>query len=139
MKRILFATDGSKFSEHASSMVKEYLQAWPEAKLTVLYVTAKENYAYDLIPEAVDRYEKQLAKQIEQDALEKWFAPWKNRVMFLHLFGHPSTTICTVAEEEQSDIIIVGSHGRGAIDRMLLGSVAQSVLHRTKKPVLVVR
>lgn len=139
MEKILFATDGSEFSEHAASLVKEYLQAWPEAKLTILYVTAKENYAYDLIPEAVDKYEKQIAKQIEQDALEKWFALWKKRVMFLHLFGHPSTTICQVAEEDHSDIIIVGSHGRGAIDRMLLGSVSQSVLHRTDRPVLVVR
>lgn len=69
MKKILFATDGSEFSEHAATSVKEFLQAWPEAKLTILYVTAKENYAYDLIPEAVDRYEKQIAKQIELDAL----------------------------------------------------------------------
>src|SRR5699024_3256476 len=54
MKTILFATDGSKSSEHAGEMIKEYLEAFPQAELIILYVTSKEDYAYDLIPDVVD-------------------------------------------------------------------------------------
>jgi nucleotide-binding universal stress UspA family protein len=139
MKKLLIATDGSKYSEHAASIAKDFLQAWPELELIVCYVTVKENYAYDLIPDAVDRFEEQITKQIEKEAMENWFASWNDRVKFLHATGHPSISICEVAEQEQVEMIIVGSHGRGAIDRMLLGSVAHGVLHRSKKPVLVVR
>ncbi|WP_339060805.1 universal stress protein [Tepidibacillus marianensis] len=139
MKRVLFATDGSEYSEHAARMTGEFLDAWSEATAVVLYVTAKENYAYDLVPNAVDRYEKQLAQQIQNEIVERLFAKWKNRVQFLHRTGHPSITICEVAKEEQADLIIVGSHGRGIVDRALLGSVAHGVLHRSHIPVLVVR
>lgn len=55
----------------------------------------------------------------------------------MHHTGHPSITICEVAKEVQADLIVVGSHGRGFIDRALLGSVAHGVLHRSHIPVLI--
>ncbi len=137
MKKFLFATDGSECSEHAARMTGEFLEAWPYAIAVVLYVTARENYAYDLVPDAVNRYEEQLAQQIQEDVMERLLAKWKNRVQFLHRTGHPSITICEVAKEVQADLIVVGSHGRGFIDRALLGSVAHGVLHRSHIPVLI--
>ncbi|TRM12918.1 universal stress protein [Lentibacillus cibarius] len=139
MKSILFATDGSKSSEHAGEMVKEYLKAWPEVELFVLYVTAKENYAYDLVPDVVDHYEDQIKKEIKKTVENQMYNEWKDRVHFVHEVGHPSTTICNVAKEKDVDLIVVGSHGRGFFDRTLLGSVAHAVLNRSELPVLVVR
>lgn len=139
MKKILFATDGSTASEAAAKMTGDFLDAWPEARVTVLYVTAKENYAYDLVPEAADKYEEQLTEQIKKKVTERLLAPWRDRLCFLHHTGHPSLTICETAKSEGADLIIVGSHGRGVIDGALLGSVAHGVLHRTHLPVLVVR
>lgn len=139
MKSIVFATDGSKSSEHAGEMVKEYLKAWPEAELYVLYVTVKENYAYDLVPDTVDHVEDEINKKIRQTVENQLYSEWKDRVHFIHKAGHASTTICNVAKEKNADLIIVGSHGRGFIDRALLGSVAHGVLNRAELPVLVVR
>lgn len=53
--------------------------------------------------------------------------------------GDPGPTICTVAANEGFDLIVIGSHGSGAIRRMLLGSVSHHVLHHAPCPVLVVR
>lgn len=138
MKKILFATDGSEYSDHAAQMAKEYLDAWPEATLTVLYVTAKENYAYDLIPDIVDKSEDQIAKRIKQDVLRR-FGKRMDKVEFMHKTGHPGITICNTAKERCVDLIMVGSHGKGIIDRALIGSVANGVLHRAHVPVLVVK
>jgi nucleotide-binding universal stress UspA family protein len=51
----------------------------------------------------------------------------------------PASTIATVADEEAVDVVAIGSHGRGGLARLVLGSVATGVLQRSKVPVLIVR
>ncbi len=55
-------------------------------------------------------------------------------------WGHPVEEILKEAEASRSDLIVIGSHGRSALEAALLGSVAFGVIHKdTKIPVLVVR
>ena len=51
--------------------------------------------------------------------------------------GVPIPTIVEAAKEY--DLLVMGTHGRTGLDRLLLGSVTEGVLHRTSVPVLVVR
>ena len=51
----------------------------------------------------------------------------------------PSDGIIQVAEERGADLIVMGSHGRRGIRRLLLGSQANDVLARSKVPVLIVK
>jgi nucleotide-binding universal stress UspA family protein len=53
--------------------------------------------------------------------------------------GDVGGTVCRVAGELSVDVIVVGSHGRGAIARILLGSVSDQVVRHAPCPVLVVR
>ena len=53
--------------------------------------------------------------------------------------GVPRTEIVKYAEESKSDLIILGSHGRGVISSAILGSTANAVLHAAKQDILVVR
>jgi nucleotide-binding universal stress UspA family protein len=53
--------------------------------------------------------------------------------------GVPAVALADLAEEMDADLIVVGSNGRGALSRILLGSVAGGVLHNTRRPVLLVR
>ena len=55
------------------------------------------------------------------------------------LFGSPESRIVETAEEFGADLIIVGSHGYSRWERLLLGSVSQSVVHHAPCSVLVVR
>ena len=52
--------------------------------------------------------------------------------------GYPAEVILSVADEEKCDIIIMGTHGKGVISHTFLGSVAERVLRRTRKPVFVI-
>lgn len=53
--------------------------------------------------------------------------------------GQPSKTIVEYAEENGVDHIVIGSHGRSGVSRILLGSVAESVIRRASVPVTIVR
>jgi len=61
------------------------------------------------------------------------------RVSFLVWEGEPGPSIVEAAASEQVDLVIVGSHGRGAVKRFVLGSVSEYVVRRASCPVLVVR
>jgi nucleotide-binding universal stress UspA family protein len=60
-------------------------------------------------------------------------------VTFLLWTGEPGDQIVAAAEAEQVDMIVVGSHGRGTVGRLLLGSVSEHVVRNAACPVLVVR
>jgi nucleotide-binding universal stress UspA family protein len=140
MRTILFATDGSECSKKAGKMAMSFLATYPSAQLIVLHVI-RPLYMGDglgFAPQAgslvLDKYAEEVVQEVKQD-----FAEWQDRVRIETKYGSPAVAICETAEEVGADLIIVGSHGRGAVDRLLLGSVSHGVLNRAKQPVLVVR
>ena len=60
-------------------------------------------------------------------------------VSFLVWEGDPGDMIVSAAEAEHVDMVVVGSHGRGAVGRLFLGSVSEHVVRHAPCPVLVVR
>ena len=60
-------------------------------------------------------------------------------VSFLVWTGDPGESIVSAAEAEGVDLVVVGTHGRGTIGRLLLGSVSDHVVRSAPCPVLVVR
>jgi nucleotide-binding universal stress UspA family protein len=60
-------------------------------------------------------------------------------VDFLVWEGDPGQSIIEAAQAEGADVIVVGSHGRGAVGRFLIGSVSDHVVRNAQCPVLVVR
>ncbi len=62
---------------------------------------------------------------------------WKTRVA--HAPGYAAETIAAFAVAEKPDLIVMGTHGHGALGNAVLGSVATGVLARCKVPVLLIR
>ena len=60
-------------------------------------------------------------------------------VLFLVWTGDPGDVIVEAAEAEHAHMVLVGSHGRGTVGRLLLGSVSEFVVRNAPCPVLVVR
>jgi nucleotide-binding universal stress UspA family protein len=58
---------------------------------------------------------------------------------YLYLPGNPAESIASLAERDGHDLLVMGSHGHGALANLLLGSVATQVMARCSTPVLLIR
>lgn len=88
--------------------------------------------------EAPDEKENtQAMTEQAQSLISYYFPEWKIRTEAL--WGTPETKLVEKADEWKPDLIVVGSHGRGAIGRFFLGSVSQKVLHEAHCSVRIAR
>lgn len=137
---ILVAIDGSEISEKAFDDAIRQANAW-KADLHAVYVV--ESGLFSDIP--VDSKLEIMYSLLEQEgitALEKIkeIAQKKNITVTTHFEqGHAGDTILSTAEKIKADLIIMGSHGKSNIDRILIGSVSSFVVEHSKVSVLVVR
>jgi nucleotide-binding universal stress UspA family protein len=146
-KRILIATDGT---ELASKAVAHGLALAKIDKAPVTIVTVTDIWsAFDMAHESrtgtrnpIDEFEKQAAagaKKILDSARELARAQGVEAALIHVPDKHPAEGIVAKAEEIGADLIVMASHGRRSINRLLLGSVANEVVTHSKVPVLVVR
>ena len=72
--------------------------------------------------------------------LEK-VTPSDPAIAFTHrlAMGDPASEICRIAADEKAEMIVLGTHGRTGMFRLLMGSVAESILRHAPCPVLVYR
>jgi nucleotide-binding universal stress UspA family protein len=141
MRPILLATDGSSTAAEAAKTAIELATALDAP----LVVTSVWDVAYEpmgfgfgpVLPD-VDRLGHEQAERIVEEAA----APAREAGLEVETIvrrGRPVEQICTIADEHDPNLVVVGSHGWGAFRRTLFGSVSTGVLHQARQPVLVVR
>lgn len=141
---ILIATDGSPVGDKAISHGLALAKALG-AKVTLVKVTemwsALDVAGRDALAK-IETYE-QAAKKAADDILARAAVSAKAvGVAFetAHIADRaPYDGIISAADERNCDLIVMGSHGRRGLGKLLLGSQAQNVLTHTTRPVLVVR
>jgi len=140
-KHVLVPADGSEQSKKA---LEHALAEFPDAEITVLNVIDPIDVGYSstvgMPGYSEEWYEesKENAEQLFDDAQETADEHGVTLVTETEL-GRPSQVIVKYADENDVDQIIMGSHGRSGVSRILLGSVAETVVRRSPIPVTVVR
>jgi nucleotide-binding universal stress UspA family protein len=138
---ILLAIDGSKFTKRMLAYVAAH-DEWLGGKhrytvLTVVPLMHPRAAAFTA-HDAIRRHYQQ-----EQEAVFKpvraFFARHRLDAEFVGQAGDPAERIAEHARTHKPDLIVLGSHGRGHLARLLMGSVATKVLATTQVPVLLVR
>ena len=138
--KILVAIDGSKMSEKAVQTAVEEARVL-NARVHVLYVI--ETGLFSSLP--MDNTWEVMYSMLEKEgnaALDrmKKLASDRGVEAEVHIRqGHAGTEILRAADEIGADLIVVGSHGKSNIDRLLLGSVSSFVVSNSKISVTVVR
>jgi nucleotide-binding universal stress UspA family protein len=154
IKKILYATDLSKNSSYAFfyavGMARRH-----NARIVILHVIQP---VYPMYPEAISPYvmemlegakrkEREMDLEVMKTNLQEFCKRTETQIgspcvglvsKILVPPGHPVEEILKAADEEGCDAIVLGTHGKGFLRQTFLGSVAGSVLERTRKPVFVI-
>jgi nucleotide-binding universal stress UspA family protein len=144
-KHILLATDGSTASAHAAALAVD-LARTQGAKLTAIYVV--DPYPYMLMGEANPYGFQAYMAAAQEHAAQAHAAvavlcgqggePVEMQARMIENVAAASGIIQS-AQESGADLIVIGSHGRSGIMRLMLGSVASRVVAESAIPVLVAR
>ena len=137
IRRILLATDLSATSDGASSQALDLARDLAAELLVVSVIDPTNGAVADRPAGRVDqlRADRELvARGLVTRGRESGV-----RVTFLIWQGDPGEAIVDAARSEAVDLVVVGSHGRGSMGRLLIGSVSDHVVRHAPCPVLVVR
>lgn len=146
-KHILIATDGSELADRA---LDHGLALAKELKASVTIVTVTQLWsAFDMAQEArrtgsnpLRQFEDMTAasaKVILDTAAQKAKAVGVTCELVHVPDQHPAEGIVAIAQKKGCDLIVMGSHGRRTVGRLILGSQANEVLAHSKVPALIVR
>jgi nucleotide-binding universal stress UspA family protein len=140
MRTILHPTDFSESSEYSCRLACSLTRSCG-AHLIVLHVLERPLLAYSGVmtappppgPSAEQR------QSVQQQLLR--IKPADPAIGVEHLLeeGDPATAILQVAQERECQLIVMGTHGRTGLGRLLMGSVAEQVVRKASCPVLTVK
>jgi len=145
-KRILVPTDFSNYADNALRQAVDIAKQY-HAKIFLLHVIG------DHIRQCIEDYclSDAVVKEIEQDSMMASIDNLKKEINRLsddssdvEISGYvkrgvPSEEVLQEQEEKDIDLIVMASHGRTGISRILIGSVAEKVMRGAKCPVMLVR
>ncbi len=140
---ILLATDFSEPSRLAQDYARSLAKAFG-AQISVLHVLedlAAHAWTTEVYVAALPGVHEEMERQA-RERLEALFTPEESaefRVQLELRMGSPFVEIVRYAREQPADLVVLGTHGRGPIAHMLLGSVAERVVRKAPCPVLTVR
>ena len=145
-KKILVAIDGSPFSDKAAEEAIRLAAGTPSQFKSKVYAmlilpSAPRSTFTDFVPnkpitetQQWDEMKERIFYVVRKNAAEANI-PLEMKV----IYGDPAEELIKFAEEEEIDVIVIGSSGKGFLKRKLLGSVSHKVVRDAKCSVYVVR
>lgn len=141
-KKILFPTDFSEVATRALEFVKQLKDSGAEEVILLNVLEEKYFYLSEEFP-AIDL--ETLDQNLKKDVMKKVTAIANTlfgkgfKVKVITARGVPAAEILRIEQEERVSLIVLGSHGVRNLKEMLLGSVSEAVIRKSKQPVLVVK
>ena len=142
INKIMVAVDGSDYSDKAVDYAIDLAEKF-SAKLTVIHVVKTpitfKNDLWDsqLMADVLDRFGKDGQSLLSSTLSKAIKAGIRSSTKLLQ--GNPADVIIKIAEDEDYDLIVLGSRGLGSVSRILLGSVSDNVSRHAKCPVLIIK
>lgn len=123
-------TDGSKYAEKAEDVAISVVKKF-NAKLVILHIIdEKLIYPYEVLEEEGNNILKKAAEKAEEQNV---------KVETVLIVGNPTRDMPKIVEKTDADLIVIGTHGKTGLEKLLMGSVAENTIKTVKIPVLLVK
>jgi nucleotide-binding universal stress UspA family protein len=149
ISNILIGIDDSKYAEYAASYGFDIARTF-NAHVGLVHIVepavAPDNNADTIMgmpmqsPNFNDANLLDMQKDRSDNIIDRTIAKYADGLQVTHFneYGSTADGILSCSKEFKADLIVIGTHGRTGIDRLLMGSVAESVVRNSHVPVLVV-
>ena len=137
--KVLIAADGSPYTERTLELAEKDQWFGDAYEYTVLYVVPQMPLRAQAVldPEAVRGYYEDEAEEVFKP-VRKYLGARDVKLNFVYKVGNAAEVISSTAEEEDFDLIIMGTQGRGRLTNLVMGSVVTGVLARCETVVVLV-
>lgn len=129
-KTILVPTDGSKNADKAEDIAISIAKNF-NAKLVVLnIIDEKLIYPFEVLEKESENILKNASAKAEEEGV---------KVETVLIVGNPTHDMAKIVEKTDADLIVIGTHGKTGLQKLLMGSVAENTIKTVKIPVLLIK
>ena len=128
--RIMLPSDGSEFAVRSEDVAIEIAKKFNSTVVAVHIIDDKLIYPFEVLEDEG----KSILKKIRERAEKEDVA-----VEEVLIVGSPTHDMAKIVKKTESDLVIIGTHGKTGLEKLILGSVAESALKTVKVPVLLVK
>lgn len=126
----MFPTDGSEYAARSEDIVMEMAKKFDSTVVAVNIIDDKLIYPFEVLE---DEGKAILSKVSERGKKEEV------NVEEVLIVGSPTHDMEKIVRKTEADIVIIATHGKTGLEKLILGSVAESALKTVKVPVLLVK
>jgi nucleotide-binding universal stress UspA family protein len=144
-QKILVCLDGSKLAEQILPYAAEQAARFGSSLVMFQVVTLASVPAptgIESVPVAVPDNLLAEAEAAAKDYLDVLALPLREKglkVQCVTVIGHPAESIVSYAEENRFDLVALATHGRSGLKRLVFGSVADYVIRKSGRPILLIK
>jgi nucleotide-binding universal stress UspA family protein len=129
-ERIMIPSDGSEFAARSEDVALEIAKKFNSTLVAVHIIDDKLIYPFEVLEDEGLAILQKIREKAE-----------KEEVSFedVLIVGSPTHDMEKIVKKTEADLVVIGTHGKTGLEKLILGSVAESALKRVKVPVLLIK
>jgi nucleotide-binding universal stress UspA family protein len=127
---IMIPTDGSDYSKKAEDMALSLAKKLGSKVVAVHIIDDKLIYPYEVLEEEGKAILKKVQEKGQENGVE---------VHEILIVGSPTHDMAKITEKAGADLVVIATHGKTGLEKILMGSVAENALKKVQVPVLLVK
>jgi nucleotide-binding universal stress UspA family protein len=129
-ERIMVPTDGSEFAARSENFAFEIAKKFNATLVAVHIIDDKLIYPFEVLEDEGKFILKEVRERAEKEELT---------IEDVLIVGSPIHDMAKIVKKTNSDLVVIGTHGKTGLEKLILGSVAESALKTVQVPVLLVK
>jgi len=126
----MFPTDGSEFAARSEDVVMEMAKKFGSTVVAVNIIDDKLIYPFEVLEDEGKTILKNVSERGQREDV---------KVEEVLIVGSPTHDMAKIVKKTETDIVIIGTHGKTGLEKLILGSVAETALKTVKVPVLLIK